>query len=53
MSGQEQHLLPNRTARLPDDPDGYIVTLNVFHSLHCLVCQKMYEDKIKGDSPYY
>lgn len=40
VSGQEQELLLNRTARLPNDPDGYIITLTVFHSLHCLVSQR-------------
>jgi hypothetical protein len=29
--------LPNRTAPIPGDEDHYIVGLDVFHQLHCLV----------------
>lgn len=31
--------LPNKTAEIPGDPDGYyMVGVEVFHELHCLVC---------------
>ena len=29
--------LVNKTVPIPDDPDHYVVSLNVFHQLHCLV----------------
>lgn len=29
--------LANRTVPLPGDPDHYVVILDVFHQLHCLV----------------
>lgn len=35
---EEAALLPNKTAAIPGDPDGYyIAELEVFHQLHCLV----------------
>lgn len=30
--------LVSKTLPLPGDPDNYIIGLQVFHSLHCLVC---------------
>lgn len=30
-------LLPNKTAPIPGDDGYYIITLDVFHQLHCLV----------------
>lgn len=30
--------LENRTTPIPDEPGQYIVILEVFHQLHCLVC---------------
>ena len=29
--------LANRTVPITDDPGHYVVTLEVFHQLHCLV----------------
>lgn len=29
--------LPNKTAEVPGKPGEYIITLEVFHQLHCLV----------------
>ena len=31
--------LPNKTAKLPRTNGKHIVSLEVFHQLHCLVCQ--------------
>jgi hypothetical protein len=43
--------LPNTTTSLPNDPDRYIVELDVFHQLHCLnsVRKAMYRDRYKND----
>lgn len=30
-------LLTNWTEEIPDDPGHYIVSLDIFHQLHCLV----------------
>jgi hypothetical protein len=30
-------LLVNRTVPIPGDPEHYVVSLSVFHQLHCLV----------------
>ncbi|KIM75131.1 hypothetical protein PILCRDRAFT_38305, partial [Piloderma croceum F 1598] len=30
-------LLPNRTVAIPGDEGNYVVALDVFHQLHCLV----------------
>jgi hypothetical protein len=34
---QEAAKLPNKTSPIPGDPGFYIVELDVFHELHCLV----------------
>lgn len=38
ISKDQARLLPNKTSAIPGDEDGYIVGLEVFHQLHCLVC---------------
>ncbi|KAJ7643273.1 hypothetical protein B0H17DRAFT_1104421 [Mycena rosella] len=36
ITKQEAARLPNKTSAIPGDDDHYIVSLDVFHSLHCL-----------------
>ncbi|KAH8814556.1 hypothetical protein DL96DRAFT_1752818 [Flagelloscypha sp. PMI_526] len=36
VTKEEAALLPNKTAKVPEDEDHYIVALHVFHDLHCL-----------------
>ncbi|KAH8822950.1 hypothetical protein DL96DRAFT_1619954 [Flagelloscypha sp. PMI_526] len=42
----EAALLPNKTSAIPGDEDHYIVSLHVFHDLHCLnaLRQALYDD---------
>lgn len=37
ISKSEAKLLPNKTSAIPGDEENYIVSLSVFHQLHCLV----------------
>jgi hypothetical protein len=37
ITKDQARLLPNKTSAIPGDEDGYIVGLEVFHQLHCLV----------------
>jgi len=30
-------MLPNTTERIPNDEDHFVVSLDIFHQLHCLV----------------
>lgn len=39
ISMDEASKLVNRTVPIPEEPENYMVTLNVFHHLHCLVSQ--------------
>lgn len=39
ISMDEASKLVNRTVPIPEEPGNYMVTLNVFHHLHCLVSQ--------------
>jgi hypothetical protein len=43
--------IPNATRPLPDDPDRYIVELDVFHQIHCLnsVRKALYRERYKND----
>ncbi|KAI9744826.1 MAG: hypothetical protein M1818_001751 [Claussenomyces sp. TS43310] len=36
ISAAEAAKLGNKTVRIPDDPENFIVSLDVFHHLHCL-----------------
>jgi tRNA uridine 5-carbamoylmethylation protein Kti12 len=37
ISAEEAAKLRNETVRIPDDPENYIISIDVFHQLHCLV----------------
>ena len=37
VTAEEAAPMYNKTLPIPDDPDHYIVSLAVFHQLHCLV----------------
>jgi len=39
ITKEEASHLTNHTTRLPGDEDHYVVQLDVFHQLHCLVRQ--------------
>ncbi len=37
ISYEEAQFMPNKTApETPDEGDGYVIVLNVFHDIHCL-----------------
>ena len=36
---EDAEKLPNQTLPIPGEEDGYIVGLEVYHQLHCLVCR--------------
>lgn len=38
ITKEEASRLVNYTYRLPGDEDHYVIQLDVFHQLHCLVC---------------
>ncbi|KAJ7694903.1 hypothetical protein B0H17DRAFT_931433, partial [Mycena rosella] len=38
ITKEEAARLPNKTHTIPGDDEHYIVELDVFHNLHCLVC---------------
>ena len=41
VSGVDAERLPNATLRIPGEEDGYIVGIEVFHQLHCLVRESL------------
>lgn len=38
ITKEEAYQLVNQTYRLPGDEDHFVIQLDVFHQLHCLVC---------------
>ncbi|KAK5655259.1 hypothetical protein OQA88_5826 [Cercophora sp. LCS_1] len=51
ITPSEASRLPNATMSLPQDPNGYVVQLDVFHQLHCLnlVRKLLYPAKYPAD----
>ncbi|KAI9929378.1 hypothetical protein MW887_000847 [Aspergillus wentii] len=48
ITGHEAQKLINQTIPIPNDPDGYLISLDIFHQLHCL---NMIRKKVWGVEP--
>ncbi|KAF1978171.1 hypothetical protein BU23DRAFT_577611 [Bimuria novae-zelandiae CBS 107.79] len=50
---QEASQLTNRTVPIPDDPGYYVVTIDVFHELHCLnmMRKRIFWNSTQGEMP--
>ena len=51
ITADEAAQLPNQTLPIPEEDDGYIVGIEVYHQLHCLdiIRRALYPDRYGGD----